>query len=385
MERSLRPRTPLPVNTRERPESVAALDRIPTSYQAITEYFEQFTEAKPYLLREETMRRIEAITQRPLICYTMKTHNVGQVVPSSIDDGDLAGMMDLVRDIEGPAADMLLISNGGSPEAAERIVRLLRDRFASLRVLVPSNAFSAATLISMAADEIVMDIVGTLGPIDPQFNGIPARAILRAFETVEERLKNEGPAALTAYLPLLSKYDLHLLELCKSAQKLSEELAVTWLSTYMYRCEPSDPRVIECVQFFNSYDVHLSHGRSIDRELARSKGLKVTNLELLGEAADLVRSLANQFEIWFDKSSFSSRCSKTHMASTGGGKPRTSSYRFRKAYLPPRSPARRSRQSEHLRHPPLAPQVPTARICDAAAPRVRLEELWSPFCDAHAG
>ena len=27
--------------------------------------------------------------------------------------------------------------------------------------------------------------------------------------------------ALTAYMPLISKYDLHLLEICKSAQELS--------------------------------------------------------------------------------------------------------------------------------------------------------------------
>jgi hypothetical protein len=72
-----------------------------------------------------------------------------------------------------------------------------------------------------------MDTVGTLGPIEPQINGIPARAILRAFETIQKRLHDEGPKGLTAYMPLLSKYDLHILEICKSAQELSEELAGT--------------------------------------------------------------------------------------------------------------------------------------------------------------
>jgi hypothetical protein len=37
-----------------------------------------------------------------------------------------------------------------------------------------------------------MSGTGTLGPIDPQINGIPARAIRRAFETLEERLAAEG-------------------------------------------------------------------------------------------------------------------------------------------------------------------------------------------------
>ena len=63
-----------------------------------------------------------------------------------------------------------------------------------------------------SGDAILTLPEGTLGPIDPQLNGIPARAILRAFETLEERLAKEGPKALTAYVPLLQKYDLHLLE-----------------------------------------------------------------------------------------------------------------------------------------------------------------------------
>ena len=121
-----------------------------------------------------------------------------------------------------------------------------------------------------------MGPLGTLGPIDPQINGVPARAILRAFENLEARLKNEGPRALTAYMPLISKYDLHILEICKSAQELSEELARTWLSTYMLKCPPEDEAVTTVVDFFKSYDA----------------------------LADLLQSLLNQYELWFDKTSF---------------------------------------------------------------------------------
>jgi hypothetical protein len=149
-----------------------------------------------------------------------------------------------------------------------------------------------------------MDSLATLGPIDPQINGIPARAILRAFETIEERLKKEGPRALTAYMPLISKYDLHILEICKSAQELSKELARNWLSTYMLKCSEDDPRVTEIVDFFSNYDIHKSHGRSIDRRKARELGLKVIYGEEIEGLADLVRSLYNQYELWFDKTSF---------------------------------------------------------------------------------
>lgn len=286
-------------------EDPSKLDKIPSTYQAISDYFTTLGQANPFALRAETFKRIEAATGRPLICYVTKTRHLAPGTPAYIDDSDLTGIGDLIHAVPGDALDMFMVSNGGSAEAAERIVRLLRGRFKSLRFLIASNAFSAATLIALSADEIVMTSLGTLGPIDPQINGVPARAILRAFENVEARLKVEGPRALTAYMPLISKYDLHVLEICKSAQELSEELARTWLSTYMLKCKDDDAAVKQIVNFFANYDVHKSHGRSIDRDRAREQGVKnVVNAEATADLSDLLQSLLNQYEIWFTSTSF---------------------------------------------------------------------------------
>lgn len=287
------------------PDDLSRLESLPSTYQAISEYFEKQPkgQANPFPLRRETFKRIEAATGRPLICYATKTKQVAQGVPSYVDDGDLTGFGDLIAAVDGEALDVFVVSNGGSAEAAERIVRLLRSRFTSLRFLVPSNAYSAATLMCFSGDEIVMTALGTLGPIDPQINGIPARAILRAFENLESRLKDEGPRALTAYMPLISKYDLHVLEICKSAAELSEELAKAWLSAYMFKCGPEDQPVKVVVDFFKSYDVHKSHGRSIDRARAREQGLaKVVDAD--AKLAPLLQSLTNQYDLLFDKTAF---------------------------------------------------------------------------------
>lgn len=287
------------------PYDPSKLDKLPSTFQAITDYFAKLGQVNPFVLRHETFKRIETTTGRPLICYVTKTHNVAAGIPAYIDDSDLTGFDDLMATIDGEELDVFVISNGGSAEASERIVRLLRGRFKSIRFLVPSNAYSAATLICFSGDEVVMGSLGTLGPIDPQINGVPARAILRAFENLESRLKAEGPRALTAYMPLISKYDLHILEICKSAQELSEELARNWLSTYMLKCGAEDPSVTNVVDFFKSYDAHKSHGRSIDRDRAREQGLsKVVNAEDTADLADLLRSLLNQYELWFDKTPF---------------------------------------------------------------------------------
>lgn len=293
-----------PVMTAQQEPDPSSLQELPATFQALSDYFGRFREVNPFRLRQETFLRIEKITHRPLFSYVTKTSNLPGGAPAYIDNSDLTGFGDLVWSVNSDQADVFLVSNGGSAEAAERIVRLLRERFKSLRFIIPANAYSAATLMCFAGDEIVMDSVATLGPIDPQINGIPARAILRAFESVEARLKEQGPEALTAYMPLLAKYDLHLLEICKSADALSKELAANWLSVYMLHCEKGQSPAADIVAHFSDYDLHKSHARSIDRASARTLGLRIVNLEEIDGLGPLVRSLYNQYELWFDKTSF---------------------------------------------------------------------------------
>lgn len=252
-------------------------------------------------MRLETFRRIEALNKRPLLCYVSQTEDAPQGARTSIGDGDLTGFVDLINSVNGDEADIFIVSNGGSAEATERIVQLLRDRFRDLRFIIPKNAYSAATLMSFSGNRILMLPEGTLGPIDPQLNGVPARAILRAFETLEKRLAREGAQALTAYVPLLQKYDLHLLEQCRSAQQLSEELARKWLSKYAMR-KSSKGEIDRAIEFFVNWDLHKSHARSISATAAQNAG--VPAIILKGRRADLVRSLSHQYEFFFDKSPF---------------------------------------------------------------------------------
>lgn len=280
----------------------AELERLPVSYQEIQDYFTNFTGVNPFSLRSETFKRIERLTGIPLICYVTKTTNLSPNIPAYIDDNDLTGFGDIVNLVEGKSVDIVLVSNGGSAEVTERIVHLLRERFEKIRFILPANAYSAATLMCFAGDEIIMDSLSTLGPIDPQLNGIPARAILRSFETLEKKLRAEGPQGITAYLPLLQKYDLHILEICRSAEELSTELARSWLTKYMLK---DNAKVDEVVKFFASYDLHKSHARGITRQVARENGLTtIKNAEDISGLADLIRSLRSQYDIWFDKTPF---------------------------------------------------------------------------------
>ena len=63
--------------------------------------------------------------------------------------------------------DVYLCSNGGSGTVPWRLVALFREFAKSLSVLIPYRAYSAASLLALGADEIVMHPFAELGPIDP--------------------------------------------------------------------------------------------------------------------------------------------------------------------------------------------------------------------------
>jgi hypothetical protein len=110
--------------------------------------------------------------------------------------------------------DILLIvgSRGGRIEPAYLISKnckaVAKKRFV---VAVPRRAKSAATLLSLGADEIHMGAMSELGPIDPQLGGIPALALTNALQTLA-RLVSENPGSADMFAKYLeSKLDLGML------------------------------------------------------------------------------------------------------------------------------------------------------------------------------
>jgi hypothetical protein len=280
-------------------------DPIPKTYQEISTYVGTRPGFNLFELRKRTFDEIEKITGNPLICYVSKTSNVQPGLPVSIDDDDIIGFSDLISTTTSDSIDIFIISNGGSPVSAERIIKLLHSGYKHIRFIVTGNAYSAATIMCFSADSIIMHGQGTLGPIDPQINGIPAYAILKSFEEVEKRLKEEGPSSLTAYMPLISKYDLHLFNICRNAQLLSEELAKQYLKDYMFKETPkTDDEISNIVQFFMDHGLHKSHGRSIDRCMAEERGLTIIKSESIPNLDDLLLSLFKQYQLFLMQSPF---------------------------------------------------------------------------------
>jgi len=66
-----------------------------------------------------------------------------------------------------PKIDLFLYSTGGDTMVPWRLVSMIREHCDQFSVLVPYKAHSAATMIALGADEIVMSDLSELSPIDP--------------------------------------------------------------------------------------------------------------------------------------------------------------------------------------------------------------------------
>jgi ClpP class serine protease len=82
--------------------------------------------------------------------------------------------------------DMVLHTPGGLVLAAEQIACALKRHKGKVTVFVPHYAMSGGTLLSLSADEIIMDADAVLGPVDPQLGttqaSYPAVSIIKALE-----------------------------------------------------------------------------------------------------------------------------------------------------------------------------------------------------------
>lgn len=78
--------------------------------------------------------------------------------------------------------DLIIHCPGGVVLPAEQIALALDEHEGKVSAIVPHYAMSGATLICLAADEIIMDPYSVLGPLDPQIAGFPAPSLLRLLE-----------------------------------------------------------------------------------------------------------------------------------------------------------------------------------------------------------
>ena len=162
---------------------------------------------------------------------------------------------------------LILSSPGGDGNVAEKLIIMVRRYFKNFTVIVPNYAKSAATMIALGSDKILMGYLAELGPIDPQLmlpgypQPIPARAFIDGLEDIRTRIiSNKDPVEM--YLPMLHNIKPEILALSQSAIEHAKDFADRHLKKYMLREDPAQATRVS--QLLSEGKQYKSHGQVID-------------------------------------------------------------------------------------------------------------------------
>jgi ClpP class serine protease len=201
--------------------------------------------------------------------------------------GAMHGMSDRDKGL-----DLILHTPGGDSAATESLVDYLRAMFGTnIRAIVPQLSMSAGTMIACACKSIVMGKHSSLGPIDPQFGGLAAHAIVDEFEAAKADIAGDPNLSLL-WQPILSKYPPTIVGDCQRAIDWSKTLATTWLSSGMFQASDDPEKLAEnAVAYLADHNKTATHARHVSAAAAKSHGLIVEDLEADSVLQDLVLSI----------------------------------------------------------------------------------------------
>lgn len=214
---------------------------------------------------------------------------------------DLNGLMSVIYGMDcTKGLTLLLHTPGGVTNATESLVAYLRSKFVDIEVAVPTFAMSAGTMISLAANRIIMGRQSQLGPIDPQFTfgtrQMSALAMRDQFEMAKADILKDVRTA-HAWAPILQNITPALLKEALDAIEYSERMVRGWLEQYMLAgTKRAKAKAKAIAAHFNS-TTHKSHGRRIDRYEARGQGVTVEDLEDNQDLQDAVLTAYHLFTI----------------------------------------------------------------------------------------
>ena len=115
--------------------------------------------------RKAKIEKLESVRGSRVVCYVTGDR---QPAAAQIGDDAVRPLYDHLRSLgHVPKLDLFIYSRGGAIDVPWRIVTALRTMSDEWTIVVPFRAQSAATLIALGADEIVLGPQGELGPIDP--------------------------------------------------------------------------------------------------------------------------------------------------------------------------------------------------------------------------
>lgn len=246
---------------------------------AYTEYLDMGLDFKG--LQDQRKKQLQKIRElrgdRDILVYAADLSKNMQKV--AMDYSDILPVQDQLANLSGSAIDIIVETPGGSAEAAEDIIKLIRAKYERVGMIVPGWAKSAGTIFVMAGDEILMGATSALGPIDAQIRhnnkSFSAHAFLEGLEEIKKEVTNTKRLN-AAYIPILQNISPGEIQHCLNAQNFSQSLVTEWLEKYKFKywtkrrtsgeavtAQYKRMRAAEIAKKMCDQSRWLTHGRSI--------------------------------------------------------------------------------------------------------------------------
>lgn len=193
---------------------------------------------------------------------------------------------ELIYDADpGTDLHLMLATPGGDGETAVRLVRSAQRRCRELTVIVPDQAKSAGTILTLGAHHILLGPTSDLGPIDPQFQIgqglVSAKDIIASVAAAESAIQ-ANPATYPLHAALLSDVTALMVQQARSALARSEDVMREALASQPDRSE--DEIAVLCAALKQPLiDDPKSHGASLGVDDARRLGLPVIAADPAGD------------------------------------------------------------------------------------------------------
>jgi hypothetical protein len=246
------------------------------------------------ILRRKYLKKLAAYTKRNVVCYYsgwLQKPELGAAC--AVNDIDKNGLMTAINGLNiSKGLDLILHTPGGDTAATESIVDYLWQKFGNnIRCFVPQMAMSAGTMIACSCNEIWMGKQSSLGPVDPQFNGIPAHGVIEEFRRACDEIKND-PRTIPVWQPIIAKYPPAFIGECEKAITWSASLVHDWLKRNMLADAPDqNTSLSRIINELIDHSVSLAHNRHLSNTKCKEIGLKIFDLEADQELQDRVLSV----------------------------------------------------------------------------------------------
>lgn len=264
--------------------------------------------------RKKQLKKISKIrNNREIFTYASAITKRAEI---SIVYNDLVPILDQLSNLKGDKIDIILETPGGSAEIAEDIVKLIRSKFSQVTMIIPGCAKSAGTIMVMAGDEILMEPISALGPIDAQIVQGPrvysADAFLKGLEKIKNEVDETG-SLNHAYIPILQNISPGDIQNCENLLEFSKKLVTRWLTNYKFKFwkthsstgkkvtnKEKEKRAEEIAEKLCKHGEWLTHGRSIKINDLHKMRLKVTDYSKNSELYEAISRYYILLKMTFD-------------------------------------------------------------------------------------